>query len=190
MQFGKANERLILALTRTDSQFRKSYMYKVDIFDGFYRVPLPTSGVPKLGVCLLPFAGKPPLIAFPLVLPMGWMESPPFFCCFTETVCNITKTELQRNIRYPFHHFELLAGAADKLLDPDRGLDNIAVQPTPGSHQKRLSKQPLAFVDIFVDGLFAIMQEHKMNSLDNQRQTLMRTFNLVFCPTDKVDNST
>jgi hypothetical protein len=68
-QFGKANERLILALTRTDPKFGDNCMFKVDISNGFYRVPLSTSGVPKLGVCLPTFAGQPPLIAFPLVLP-------------------------------------------------------------------------------------------------------------------------
>jgi hypothetical protein len=133
MQFGKANKRLILALTQADPRFGENYMYKIDISDGFYRVPLSTSGVPKLGVCLPTFPGQSPLIAFPLVLPMGWMESPPFFCCFTETACDLTNAELGRNIRYPSHHLEPRAGAADKLPNPDRGLDNIPVQPTPRS---------------------------------------------------------
>jgi hypothetical protein len=66
MQFGKANERLQSHLVKANPK------YKVDISDGFYRVPLNTLGVPKLGVCLPKFPGLPELVAFPLVLPMGW----------------------------------------------------------------------------------------------------------------------
>jgi hypothetical protein len=79
MQFGKANERLWKIMMEANPKFGLLFMYKIDISDGFYRVPLSTSGVPKLGVCLPPFDGLPPLVAFPLVLPMGWTESPPYF---------------------------------------------------------------------------------------------------------------
>jgi hypothetical protein len=76
MQFGKANERLWQTIMTANPQFGPLHMYKIDISDGFYRVQLSTSGVPKLGVCLPPFPGMPPLVAFPLVLPMGWTEPP------------------------------------------------------------------------------------------------------------------
>jgi hypothetical protein len=42
MQFGRANEPLILALTRMDPQFGDSYIYKIDISDGFNWAPLST----------------------------------------------------------------------------------------------------------------------------------------------------
>jgi hypothetical protein len=52
MQFGKANERLWKIMMEANPKFGPLFMYKIDISDGFYRVPLSTSGVPKLGVCL------------------------------------------------------------------------------------------------------------------------------------------
>jgi hypothetical protein len=114
-------------------------MYKVDISNGFYRVPLSTSGVLKLGVCLPEFPGLPKLVAFPLVLPMGWTESPPFFCCFTKTACDLANIELQQNKRGPAHNLEAKAGAADFLPNPDRGSDTGVKQDTTLSHQRGLN---------------------------------------------------
>ena len=54
-------------------------MIKVDISDGFYRINLRPADVPKLGVVFPTKPGAEPLVAFPLVLPMGWTHSPPFF---------------------------------------------------------------------------------------------------------------
>jgi hypothetical protein len=106
MQFGKAIERLVQAAVQANPKFAPLLNYKVDISDGFYRIPLTTSGLKKLGVLLPSFPGMPPLVAFPLVLPMGWTDSPPFFCAFTEAVCDLTNQDLQRNLRYPQHKLE------------------------------------------------------------------------------------
>ena len=35
------------------------------------------------------------MVAFPLVLPMGWVESPPQFCAVTETVADLANTVLR-----------------------------------------------------------------------------------------------
>ena len=108
MQFGKANERLMDVLARANPKFGPCYMYKVDISDGFYRVPLSTTGSLKLGVCLpaLPDVPGEALVAFPLDLPMGWTESPPFFCAFTETACDLANQDLRKNVRAPPHPLE------------------------------------------------------------------------------------
>ena len=65
---------------------------KVNIVDGFYRVGLAPENVPSLGVCLPPGTDGKPLVAFPLVLPMGWVGSPPQFCAVTETVADLANT--------------------------------------------------------------------------------------------------
>jgi hypothetical protein len=62
-----------------------------------FTVSLSTLGVPKVGVCLPKFPGLPELVAFPLVPPMGWAESPPFLCCFTDTACDLANMELRHN---------------------------------------------------------------------------------------------
>ena len=83
MQFGRTMERVLPHVAKATPKFGPVYTYKIDLSDGFYRVPLTSSGSLRLGVCLpkLPNLGK--LVAFSLVLPMGWTESPPFFSAFT-----------------------------------------------------------------------------------------------------------
>ena len=54
-------------------------MIKVDISDGFYRINLRPADVPKLGVVFPTKPSAEPLVAFPLVLPMGWTHTPPYF---------------------------------------------------------------------------------------------------------------
>jgi hypothetical protein len=66
MQFGKANERIWQTIMSANPKFGPLHMYKIDISDAFYRVPLSTSGVPKLGVCL------PPSTDYLLWLPSRW----------------------------------------------------------------------------------------------------------------------
>ena len=62
---------------------------KLYIADGFYRVGLSPEDVPSLGVCLPLGPDKKPLVAFPLVILIGWVESPPQFCAITETVADL-----------------------------------------------------------------------------------------------------
>ena len=39
------------------------------------------------------------MIGFPLVLPMGWAESPPAFCAGTETVADLANATLATNMQ-------------------------------------------------------------------------------------------
>ncbi len=63
-------------------------MIKLDISDGFYWIGLNINDIPKLGVVFPTLPGDKPLIAFPLVLPMGWTNSPPIFSTATETIAD------------------------------------------------------------------------------------------------------
>jgi len=47
------------------------YLLKLDISDGFYHIDLAIDDIPKLGVVFPNWPGEEPLVAFPLVLPMG-----------------------------------------------------------------------------------------------------------------------
>ena len=78
-----------------DPCHRPIYMIKVDIADGFYGVGLAPEDVPSLGVCLLLGTERKTLVAPPLVLPTGWVESPSQFCAVTETVADLANTALR-----------------------------------------------------------------------------------------------
>lgn len=70
MQFGRALQRVISTIVHADGRYGPVYLAKIDIADGFYRVWLQLDDIPKLGVALPTAPGLPPLVAFPLVLPM------------------------------------------------------------------------------------------------------------------------
>ena len=70
-------------------------MMKVDIADGFYCVGLAPEDVPSLGVYLPPGPDGKNMVASPLVLLMGWVESPPQFCAVTETMADLANTALR-----------------------------------------------------------------------------------------------
>jgi hypothetical protein len=104
MQFGRALERLIQRIYFSNRRYGPIYMIKVDISDGFYCLKFSPSSVPSLGVVFPTTPGEEPLVAFPLVLPMGWVSSPPFFCSLTESVADVANDLLKDNRFYPLAH--------------------------------------------------------------------------------------
>ena len=94
MQFCHALQRILQRMYDVDPRHGPIYMMKVDIADYFYRVGLAPEDVPSLGVCIPPGPDGKTLVAFPLFLPMGWVESPPHFCAVTETVADLANTAL------------------------------------------------------------------------------------------------
>ena len=79
MRFGRAFQRLLEDIINADPRFGPVYLCKVDISDGFYRVWLRAEDIPKLGVTYPSERPGEHLVAFPLVLRMGWVSSPPYF---------------------------------------------------------------------------------------------------------------
>ena len=67
---------LVSDSTCANPRYGPVYLNKIDISDGFYRVALAASSAPKLAVILPTCPGEPTLLAIPLSLPMGWIESP------------------------------------------------------------------------------------------------------------------
>jgi hypothetical protein len=51
------------------------YIGKVDLADGFYQVWLSPGAIPKLSVALPAYEGEEPMVAMPLTLLMGWVNS-------------------------------------------------------------------------------------------------------------------
>ena len=52
------------------------------------------------------------MVAVPLVLTMGWINSPPTFCAVTETACDIANDRMYRR-HAPIHRLEHLAATHD-----------------------------------------------------------------------------
>jgi hypothetical protein len=94
MQFGRALQRILHAIARSDPRLGPIYLSKIDIAYGFYRIGIRSEDVPKLGVLFPARDREKQLISFPLVLPMGWSQSPPILSAATETVAYLTNQHL------------------------------------------------------------------------------------------------
>jgi hypothetical protein len=70
-QFGKALQRILQTIVDANPDHGPVNLIKVDVSDGFYRILLNLHDIPKLAVSLPPLLGEEPLLALPLVLPMG-----------------------------------------------------------------------------------------------------------------------
>jgi hypothetical protein len=103
MKFGKALERILQAIVDENPDHGPVHLIKVDIADGFYRIWVNVDDITKLAVALPPLGGTKPLVALPLVLPMGWTESPPYFCAATETITDISNRRLLNHWKAPPH---------------------------------------------------------------------------------------
>ncbi len=89
MQFSWFLERILHEILFANPAHGPVHMIKLDISDGFYRIGLNIDDILKLGVFFPMLPGDKPLIAFPLVLPMGWTNSPPIFSTAMETIADI-----------------------------------------------------------------------------------------------------
>jgi hypothetical protein len=117
MQFGRALTRILYQVRHANPEFGPVYASKLDVADGFYRLGVNARQALRLA-CLLPRdQQEPQLVAIPLALPMGWVESPPYFCAATETVADLANSRL--NLRQvPRHRLE------DAALHPTAPVDS------------------------------------------------------------------
>ena len=101
MQFGHALERIIREILLADPALGPVKMIKVDLSDGFYRLHLVPCDAPKLGLAFPKIPGLPDLVAVPLVLTMGWKNSPPAFSTVTETIADLCNEKLRAGVEPP-----------------------------------------------------------------------------------------
>ena len=192
MQFGKALQRILQALVDANPKFGPVHLFKVDIADGFYRIWLNIADIPKLACSIPPLYGDEPLLALPLVLPMGWTQSPPYFCAATETVADITNKWLANHWLAPPHRLEALAATMpepeDDTLAPPPTTTFTTSQPTVRPTNRRLRKRPLKKVEVFVDD-FVGMGQGTVTKLSTIRRTLLHSLDEVLRPLDSDDDA-
>ena len=99
MQFGNAIHRVLRHILLANPQFGPVSIIKLDIADGFYRLNLAPADIPHLGVVFPNQFSAEPLVALPLVIPMGWKNSPPAFCVASETAADIANASLCAHVK-------------------------------------------------------------------------------------------
>ena len=185
MQFGRALQRVMARIVQAEQRYGHVHLAKIDIADGFYRVGLQIADIPKLGVVLPTSPGQPALIAFPLTLPMGWVESPPYFTTLTETACDLANQSLrvrnQRARQMQAHRLE--AVAVTPPLDAGEPRTGAAIRPV--EHRAPQGRPPVAAVDVYVDD-FLLMAQTETQKRDVMRASLHAT-DAVFEPLSPQD---
>ena len=201
MQFGRTLERLFERIYTANPRFGPVHMLKLDIADGFYQMWLATKDIPSLGVIMPTAPGEPRLAALPLVLPMGWTESPPYFCTMTETATDLANTALQTRWDPPRHPLEAMAAGRTEE-EPTRSAHRASQvtqdlhhhlrlhqchHNTQRIHPQRPANQPLAYVDVFVDDHVALAQGSSAR-LCRVRRVVLHTIDSVLRPNDEHDS--
>ena len=103
IQVGHALDHIIQEILLENPAYGPNLRSKYGISDGFYYVDLNVEDIPKLGVA---FPTKPcakTLVAFPLVLPMGWKNSPPIFSTATEPIADLANKRIQPPLEPKVH---------------------------------------------------------------------------------------
>ena len=155
MRFGQAFQRLIEDIVNADPRFGPVHLCKIDISDGFYRIWLRLNDIPKLGVAFPTEVNGEPLVAFPLVLPMGWVSSPPYFCAATETVADVSNERIMQGVR-PRPH--CLDRVADSRPDLPTGSASPASPPVPHIRSYTGRRRALGHFEVYVDDFCGVVQ--------------------------------
>jgi hypothetical protein len=164
MQFGHTLRCIIQRLVYCNPTFGPPLLAKIDLADGYYRVPLSSTAALHLAVLLPSDVPGPPLVTLPLTLPMGWAHSPPFFCAFTETMADIANTPGPQPPHHPLLATAQLQQTEEDLLD----FHPAAVTLTTAA--------PLAFHNVYLDDFITIAQ----------RPTHLQTLNKLLHSIDMV----
>jgi hypothetical protein len=168
MQFGTALQRILQCIMYCDPSHGPPLLAKVDLADGYYRIPLSATTALSLAVVIpndLP--NQPSLVAIPLALPMGWAHRPPFFCAFTETVADITNQSADM-LKTPHP----LLTTTQSTSQPYQTTYDVTA--TPLNMDK---KPPLSFTDVYIDDFMVIAQ--RPCHLDTLN-TLLHTIDSIF----------
>jgi hypothetical protein len=144
MQFGSTLQLILQRLVYCNPSYGPPLLAKLDIADGYYRVPLSPEAALHLAVVIPSDIDGEILTAVPLTLPMGWAQSPPYFCAFTETVADLSNFGAHQNL--PSH----------ALLESSQHFE----QSTHNTfHEDAIvlgdaSKPPLSYTDVYIDDFF------------------------------------
>ena len=94
IQFGHALKRILREILLANPEHGQVNVNKIDLSDRFSREDLNPLDTPKIGVIFPTKPGNQNLVAIPLILLMGWKNSPQAFSTGTKTVADLVNTRL------------------------------------------------------------------------------------------------
>jgi hypothetical protein len=186
IQFGAALQRFLQRLERADTRRGPIKLAKTDISDAFMRVWISLQTIPCLGAILPSYPDEEPLIAFPMILPMGWVDSPNYLCAVTETIADLANARFATNdLSSATHRLNQTARTAPTDTVP--GHHDASIRPPPTTRSQGPIKPPLNFTDVYMDDFIAASQLSGAD-LDRSRATLFESIDSVLRPLLPSDN--
>ena len=177
MQFGKALLRVIYQIVHANPKYGPTYLAKYDLSDGYYRVQLSADIAACLTVLLPTAPGEEPLAAVPLTLPMGWSESPAFFCAATETAADLANATLQSTKPVPPHRLE---------TEATKPVRRTVDHPRSPSSPRPVFDDPIAYTDVYLDDLIGVVQGSDKELLRLTR-VILHSIDRIFRPLEPTD---
>jgi hypothetical protein len=170
MQFGHALQRLLQRLDYCNPAHGPPLMAKIDLADGYYRIPLSQHAALALAVVLPSDGLTEPLLGLPLSLPIGWKDSPPHFCAFTETCADMVNDP---NVPTQRHPFPYALPTDTPLLLPTFALGTVfPFHPHPPSTPH------LSYTDVYLDDFMHLVQNPFQHPA---MDSLLSAIHRVFC---------
>jgi len=187
MQFGHALDRILRELLLSDPALGPVDLLKLDISDGFYRINLSVDDIPKLGVAFPTRPEEPKLVALPLVLPMGWKNSPPIFSAATETIADLANKRIREGVIPAAHPLDEAAEAVtpSSPLGQDHHAPDADPFP-PRDPSLPSNRRASEYVDVFVDDFIALAQGRRGGR--RVRRLLLHAVDDVLRPLDATDS--
>lgn len=128
------------------------------------------------------------MIAFPMILPMGWVDSPNYLCAVTETICDLANARFSAgDLSDTPHRLEVLASSAPVGLPRARPTTSGALPPPPAVRSRGPLQRPLNTVDVYMDDLVSLTQG-SASFRGRARRTLFECIDAVLRPLSESDN--
>ena len=95
MKFGTCLPHILQQIWEADPQYGPVYLLKLDVSDAFHRCVLCPADVGTFSYVVPPLSSDTAIyLCVELVLPMGWVSSPPFFYAASDTAEDLANTYL------------------------------------------------------------------------------------------------
>jgi hypothetical protein len=186
IQFGAALIRFLQHLERADTRRGPIYLSKTDISDAFMRVWIALDTIPVLGAILPSLPGEEPIIAFPMILPMGWVDSPNYLCALTETVADLTNARTTALDFAPSAHpLEATANTMPASEPARQAAQRYHGQPPPTTRSLGPLRPPLIYTDVYMDDFLVATQHPDRSAVLG---TLFECIDSVLRPLSPNDN--
>jgi hypothetical protein len=152
------------------------------------RIPLIAPHIAILGALLPSYPGEEQLVAFPLILPMGWIKSPQYLCAVTETIADMANVLFgQGQLATGTHRLDDLADSHPHIASSFAAGPAIASMPPPTVRSQGPLQRRTNLVDVYMDDFILLSQLPKIQC-QASRRTVFECNDSVLRPLSHSDN--